>query len=357
VSFALSRLTDEQLRRELDTATPLTDGIGGDAAVLAVANTTVFVKRLPLTDVEQQVPLARTTGNIFGLPPHCHYGVGAPSTGAWRELSVHEITSNWVLDGTSEAFPLLYHWRVLGKDRPGTLNCAEHGDVETWIRFWHDSGAVRKRLEALREASADLVLFLEYVPRTLANSLEESLSVGPEAVDAILRRVEPQLVDVAKLMAAHGLWHFDAHLKNILADDNRLYVTDFGLAASSSFDLAADEVHFLDRHAEHDVAYVVTQLVNWIVTRLTRAGPAWAHPGERNEYIRRCAGGAVPAGVTPTVARLLARYSPVASVMNDFYFALHAVSRLTPYPMADVHAACQASGFGMTQPRGREPSW
>ena len=349
VSSALSQRTDDELRRELASATPLGDGIGGDAAVLSVAGTNVFVKHLPLTDVEQQPQIAGTTSNIFSLPMHCHYGVGAPSTGAWRELSAHKITSDWVVNGKCDAFPVLHHWRVLAKDRPATLHCAEHGDVETWIKFWHGSDAVRRRLKALSEAPADLVLFLEYIPRTLAVSLEDSLGLGAEAIDAMLGRVEAQLMDLARFMAAEGLWHFDAHLKNILADDDRLYLSDFGLAASSSFDLTATEARFLVQHVEHDVAYLVTQLVNWIAMRLTNAGRHWTHPRERNEYVRRVASGDQPAELTPRVAGLLKRYSPVAAVMNDFYFALHGTSRLTPYPAAALHDACRASGIELAK--------
>lgn len=241
MSSALSQWTDDELRRELAAATPLDDGIGGDAAVLSVAGTKVFVKRLPLTEVEQQTQVVNMTSNIFGLPMHCHYGVGAPSTTAWRELGVHKITSDWVMSGTCDAFPVLHHWRVLAKDRVATLNCAEHGDIETWIKHWHGSDAVRRRLEALSEAPADLVLILEYIPRTLADLLDDSLSLGAVAIDALLGRVEAQLLDVARCMAAGGLWHFDAHLNNILADDDRLYLTDFGLAASASFKLTEPE--------------------------------------------------------------------------------------------------------------------
>ena len=352
VSSALSQLTDSELRRALASATLLGDGIGGDVGVLSVAGTKVFVKHLPLTDVEQQPQIAGTTSNVFGLPMQCHYGVGAPSTGAWRELRAHQITSGWVVNGRCDSFPVLHHWRALAKDRPATLNCAEHGDIETWIKFWHGSDAVRRRLEALSEAPADLVLILEYIPRTLAVSLQDSLSVGADAVDALLGRVDAQLMHAAQFMAAEGLWHFDAHLNNILADDDRLYLSDFGLAASSSFDLTRTETRFLEQHVEHDVAYLVTQLVNWIATQLTDSGRHWTHPRQRNAYVRRLASGGHPAELAPTAAELLKRYSPLASVMNDFYFALHGTSRLTPYPAAAVHDACRASGINLTEARG-----
>jgi hypothetical protein len=77
-------------------------------------------------------------------------------------------------------------------------------------------------------------------------------------------------------------------------------VTDFGRAASSAFQATATEAEFLGRHAEHDLAYVVTELVNWVMTRLTEASRTWARPSQRNDSVprmrrrRRRVGGACP---------------------------------------------------------------
>jgi hypothetical protein len=95
-------------------------------------------------------------------------------------------------------------------------------------------------------------------------------------------------------MSAEGLVHFDAHLRNVVVDGDRLYLTDFGLAMSSAFSLSVEEARFLRRHAEHDLAYVVTELVNWAVTHLTEASGTWRHPSERNAYVAACAGGHSP---------------------------------------------------------------
>jgi hypothetical protein len=56
---------------------------------------------------------ARSTANLFGLPTFCQYGVGGPAFGAWRELAAHTMTTNWVLGGQYQGFPMMYHWRVL----------------------------------------------------------------------------------------------------------------------------------------------------------------------------------------------------------------------------------------------------
>jgi hypothetical protein len=95
VSTALARYGDDELRALLDAAEPLGSGIGGTSALLRINGTKVFVKRLPLTDLELRNP--RSTANLFELPAFCHYGIGligAPGFGAWREPAVHDMTTN-----------------------------------------------------------------------------------------------------------------------------------------------------------------------------------------------------------------------------------------------------------------------
>lgn len=46
------------------------------------------------------------------------------------------------------------------------------------------------------------------------------------------------------------------------------------------------------------------------------------------------------ADVTPWAAAIIARYAPVAVVLNDFYWSLFGESRKTRYPTADIGRAC-----------------
>lgn len=108
VSTALALHSDHALRELVDAATPIGAGIGGKAALLEVAGTPVFVKRVPLTDLERQPEHVRSTANLFDLPLCCQYGVGligGPGFGAWRETAVHTMTTNWVLAGEYDGFP------------------------------------------------------------------------------------------------------------------------------------------------------------------------------------------------------------------------------------------------------------
>ena len=326
VSTALAAQDDRALRGLLETAEPLGTGIGGRSALLEVAGTPVFVKRVPLTDLELRPENVRSTANLFGLPMGCQYGIGAgPSFGAWRELAVHARTTTWVLDGQWSGFPLTYHWRVLPDEPPALPD--ELADVESVVAFWDGRPEVRHRLEALREAPASLVLFLEYVPQTLHSWLTEQLRGGDEAADRAVRMVERELIGGIAFMNARGLLHFDAHFENILTDGHRLYFADYGLALSSDFDLTAAEAEFFDLHRDYDRAYALGYLVNWLLSALHGYPRA-----EREALIRALAEGAEPPPAPPAARSALTRHARLASVISDFLGRIQYDSRAAPYP-------------------------
>jgi hypothetical protein len=336
----LALLSDHQIGQLVDAAQAIGSGVGGTSALLDIASTSVFVKRMPLTDLERDPGNVMSTANLFGLPTFCHYGVvllPAGGFGAWRELAANTMTTNWVLTGQSEAFPLMYHWRVL----PGAAPLADEiADIERVVAYWDGSTAVRRRLHALAQASASLVLFLEYIPQNLHAWLTRQLAAGPDAVTAACAMVQRRLQADIAFMNAQGLLHFDAHFRNILTDGHRLYLADLGLATSPRFDLSTDERDFLALNASHDAGYAVRELLNWIVANVVGIpAPDTGGPVERYDYIRRCAAGTPPVGAPGPAAELISRYAPVAAIMNDFYWNVFGVSRATPYPAQKITKA------------------
>lgn len=328
VSSELALLDDRQLGRLVAAAPAVGSGVGGTSALVEIAGAPVFVKRIPLTDLERDPDNVMSTANLFGLPAFCHYGVvavGSPGFGAWREVTANTMTTNWVLAKQSEAFALMYHWRVL----PGAIPLPEeHTDIERVVAYWGGSAAVRRRLEALGRSSASVVLFLEYLPHRLDTWLASQLAAGPDAVASACAIVERSLRADVAFMNASGLLHFDGHFRNVLTDGHRAYLADFGLASSTRFDLSDDERDFVARNASHDACYAVRELLNWMVTNIVGI----ADPAARYEYLRRCAGGTSPTGVPETVAELISRHAPAVVIMNDFYWNLFGESRETPYP-------------------------
>jgi hypothetical protein len=251
------------------------------------------------------------------------------------------MTTNWVLGKLCGAFPLLYHWRVV--DVPPADARAPEGQAELarTVAYWHGSPAVRERLEAIERSSARVVLFLEYIPQSLDEWLTAQVASGDEAVESACALVEHGLRSGISFMNARGLQHFDAHFGNILTDGRRLYFADFGLATSARFELSEAELTFLAFHGGYDGCYTVTRLVNWLVTAFSDVD-GWE---ERDAYIRRCGEGEVPHDGPPAAVAIIARYAPIACVMNGFYRQLHLESRTTAYPVDDFDRVCAAIGF------------
>lgn len=346
VSAALAKSTDGELAVLVDRARPLGSGIGGSAAVCEVAGVPVFVKQVPLTDLELRPENVRSTANMFGLPLFCQYGVaryGSAGFGAWREVAAHELATGWAQSGSITSIPLLHHWRVL----PGAAPPAEeHADIEAAVRYWEGSNAVRARLRGLAAASASVVLFQELVPHRLDDWLAAQLERGDDAVTATCEMIEAWLLTDVRAMAGQGFVHFDGHLGNVLTDGERLYLADFGLASSASFDLSPQERELLARSQHHDVAYGLMRLVNWIVTHVCGVvGLPDAPTARRNAVVRACADGAEPTGAPPALTAMLRRYAPVAALMNDFLWDFFGTSRTTPYPEREIARALERAGL------------
>ncbi|GAA2741982.1 protein kinase family protein [Kitasatospora cinereorecta] len=338
VSTSLALHSDRALSELVDAAVPLGSGIGGKSALLEVAGTPVFVKRVPLTDLEMQPENVRSTANLFALPAFCQYGIGGPGFGVWRELAVHTMTTNWVLAGTYEGFPLMYHWRVLPDSAPSLPE--ELADVERAVAYWGGGSEVRRRIEALQHSSASVALFLEYIPQNLREWLSVQVGAGDEAADSACTMVERELAAGTSFMNTRGLLHFDAHFENILTDGRRLFFADYGLAISSRFELSREEADFFDRHQTYDRCYTVTYLVNWLSTAL------YGERGEdRDALVREYAAGKRPSGIPEAAAGILARHAPLAAVMSDFYRKLQQESRETWYPLEEIR---RVGGAGVT---------
>ncbi|MEV6419222.1 protein kinase family protein [Streptomyces sp. NPDC051662] len=329
VSTSLALCGDRELRDLVDTAAPLGSGIGGTSALLEVDGTPVFVKRVPLTDLERQPANTRSTANHFGLPTFCQYGIGGPGFGVWRELAVHTMTTNWVLAEEYEGFPLMYHWRMLPD--PGQSLPEELADVDGAVAYWGGGPEVRRRIEALRDSSASVALFLEYIPHNLHEWLGAQVEAGDEAAERACAMVARQLEAGTSFMNARGLLHFDAHFQNILTDGERLFFADYGLAISSRFELSKEEADFVAEHQNYDRCYTATHLVMWLVTALYGY-----ERDERDAFVRACAQGERPTGIPPEVAAILTRHAPLAAVMTGFYRKLQLESRQTPYPLEEI---------------------
>ncbi|MGW4704071.1 protein kinase family protein [Streptomyces sp. NPDC004285] len=337
VATRLSLLSDHRLGEVVAAVAPLGTGIGGRSGECDVDGTRVFVKRVPLTDVEMRPENVRSTANLFGLPMFYQYGLGSAGFGAWRELAVHTMTTHWVLGNAYDGFPLMYHWRVL-PDSPPEGFADEFGGIDGAVAHWDDSPAVRERLEAIGRSSSSLVLFLEHVPQTLATWLADQWESGPRTGDGSpYPAVEEALVRGSDFMRSRGLVHFDAHFRNILTDGRRLYFADFGLALSSGFELAPDEREFLSQHLAYDRSYTPSHLLRHHVPDGIRAGT------DHEAFLRAWIAGRKPEGVAPEIAAIIERHARTAVVLEAFHRRLLTESKRTPFPAAEIERALRTA--------------
>lgn len=326
-SHALGRLDNRDLEALLAGAAPLGHGIGGTSCRIDVEGIPVFVKRVPVTDVERRTGQVGSTSNIFSLPPSCHYGIGGPGFGVWREVAAHEMTTEWVLGGLTSAFPLTYHWRMLPS---GPLALPDElQDVDQSVRYWSGSPEVRTRIGALAGASSAVWIFLEHVPYTLAGWLARQRQAGLDAIESACRLIEEEMHAGAEIMGTKKFLHLDAHFENVLTDGKRLYFADFGLAMSSDFDLSDGEIAFFRRHRNFDRSYLFTALVRWILENLAGV--------RRDEHLRtleRVQTSHIAEGLPEVAGRIVDRYAPIAEVALRFYRDLQVRSRDADYPTA-----------------------
>jgi hypothetical protein len=315
VAAVLAGADDAALGAMLDSATSRGAGIGGQTARLEVGGAPVFVKRIPLTDLERRPEHAGCTANLFDLPVSYQYGVGSTGFGAWRELATHHTTTEWVRAGVSPRFPLLHHWRILPSAPGGPPD----------VGAWAGHPAVARRLAAIGAATAAVVVFLEHLPHTLHTWLMERFDAGEG--EGAIAFADREVCAATEVLRAYGIVHFDAHPGNVLTDGAQIYVADYGLALDGAFTLSRVEAAFLELHRDWDHWDTRRYLVNWLCHRLA--------PGaDRTRLIRAGAPG------LPAYARqLIARYAPVVLLMNDFYDRLVAGPTTTPYPARELRGA------------------
>jgi hypothetical protein len=325
VSTSLACLSNEKLKQILVDGKPMHEGIGGKSALISIDDTPVFVKKVPLTDLEQLPQHFMSTANYFDLPLSYQYGVGSAGFGAWRELVTHIMTTNWVITGDCENFPIMYHWRILPSE-PSDINY--WGDLEQYCMYWQNSAAIRKRVEDLNKASMHIALFLEYVPQNLHEWLQCQIAKGDDNAETAVAFVDEYLRATNKHMSTHGLIHFDAHFENILTDGERLYLSDFGLALSSKFDLTPAETEFLKQHQLYDQACAAVNLLHCIITSFF-GKEHWEV--RLREYLAGKLG-----NTPPTIAAVIKQYAPIALVMDEFFQKLQKESKSTSYPAAQL---------------------
>jgi hypothetical protein len=327
----LAQFSDEELAELLAQSPQMHAGVGGRSVLLTLESTPIFVKKIPLTDVERRPDHQRSTANLFDIPLSCHYGLGGPGFNAWRELAAVQAASEWVRLDACANFPLLYHWRVLpsvgrgfspGMFEPPAASVPHEpeGDVD----FWSAWPAVRYRLEAIRHATAQVALFLEYVPQTLLHWLRTQVTVSGEAAASAIAFVDARLWPTIDFMHARGLTHFDVHFENITTDGERFCVGDFGLALSAAFELTSEEIEFAAHHQRYDQGRAAFAYVHCLTSAFF-GSERW--PENFRALLK-----SAPSSSPPAVVGTLQQHAPLALAFLDFSRRLQYEDKHARYP-------------------------
>jgi hypothetical protein len=243
LSSQIAHLDNAQLRSLFD-ANETTRGWGSNHT-LDIGRSKVFVKRLPLTDLEHDNLFS--TKNLYDLPTYYNYGVGSAGFGVFRELVANIKTTNWVLEGAIANFPLLYHYRIipLSKER-SDVDMERH---QRYVAYWNSNENIGRYMLARANANYELALFLEHMPYAVESWLLEN----PHKISQVLE----DLRDAVTFLRKNGIVHFDAHFDNVLSDGKHAYLTDFGLVLDKRFTLTQDEVLLLKQSANYDYGEVL----------------------------------------------------------------------------------------------------
>lgn len=313
-------MTGKQLEKVLSDGIPVHQGIGGTSVKIEIEGIPVFVKKVPVTDLELKPENHRSTANYFNLPMSYQYGIGSLGLGVWRELQAHIMTTDWVLSGDCPNFPIMYHWKVLeGLDKKA-LSDDDKASLTKDSDYWENIPEIHQRLKETLLATHHLYIFLEYVPNHLHHWLDQQIAQDTTTAINAIHLVEKQIQSTNAFLRSQNFLHMDAHFENILMDGDTLYYSDFGLALSQEFELSEQESQFLQNNRYYDDAGCAINLLHSIVSSLCG----------KNTFIAQYHKSPLE-GVDDQIQDIIQKYMPISLLVEQFYRDIQK-DKSTPYP-------------------------
>jgi serine/threonine protein kinase len=222
-----------------------------NTSIIELEGHKIFCKNIKITELEYEHQF--DTGNLFGLPSYYNYGIGSAGINCFRELLMHIKTTNWVLNDEIENFPLLYHYRIV-KNMPEIKRDDEY--INQKITYWNSS-AVGEYLKAKRTSPWCILLFLEYIPLTVREWIDDSYQKN--------KLYLTQMIKIIRFLRKNGIIHFDTHTNNILVDNQTIYLSDFGLVYDYQFKTTTLERQFYDQNTYYDYGYIISELLGGVL--------------------------------------------------------------------------------------------
>ncbi len=190
------------------------------------------------------------------------------------------------------------------------------GSTEDYLNYWENNDSIKNRITSLGEASSSIVLFLEHFPTNLHQQLKDILSHDDESSSAkYLEKLNQSFDTVLNFMHENDFLHMDTHFRNILADENTIYLSDFGLALSGKFDLSNVELDFAHDHTLYDRCSYSVNLLHGVLTSYKK-DDNWDKI--LNDYLTDKWLITLP----NKIRDILSEHEPIAEEMHRFYKAL-----------------------------------
>jgi hypothetical protein len=348
LSSEIAHLDNTQLLSLFDT-TEAQRGWGRNH-IFDVGQSKVFVKLLPLTDLEHEHMFS--TKNLYELPTYYNYGVGSAGFGVFRELLAHIKTTNWVLEGAIANFPLLYHYRIIpfSGERPEVDMEGHQGYVE----YWNSNENIGRYILARANANYELALFLEHMPYAVQPWLLENLNKTGHVLE--------ELRNAVTFLRKNGIVHFDANFSNVLSDGTQTYLTDFGLVLDRRFTLTLDEALLLKQSTYFDygnilgnIGIVLYDIWNGLPdndkrTLMEKYGIAEeTHPVRQMSIVLKNIEEIVAEGIMKPDSNYVAvaiKYRDITAIFFDFFMSMSENKQKdTKFPYAKLTRLLKETGF------------
>ena len=284
-------MNNKQIKQILLNGKALHKGTGGASLQIEIEDTPVFVKKIPITDLELQPDHYMSTSNIFNLPMYYQYGIGSAGFSAWRELNSHIITTNWVITGKCLNFPKMYHWRILKSADKKIISDKEKTILDHNVTYWGNNQSIRHRLNDLILASHHMYLFIEFIPNNLYDWLNQQIAHNEKETIISIQFIKQQMQNTHDFMRSQNFLHMDVRLENILTNGKQLFYSDFGLALSDKFTLKHTEIQFMQNHASYDYASGIFNLLYSLIISLNQNKLS-----EKTKIVQNLKGNAMPYG-------------------------------------------------------------
>jgi hypothetical protein len=244
----LSYLSDDEVKQIIRTKHTDKAKKWGLNKIHIINNHKIFIKAIPVAKLFAQNRF--NSSNLYHIPAYYNYGYGSAGINPWRELLLHIKTTNFVLNDVCDFFPVLYHYRIITDSDNSNIISGLDKDL---MKRWDNNHYIKKYLKDRSNADLKIVLFLEFIP----NVAYEYLSKNPDFVADFFS----QSKRIINFCNKNGILHNDSHMGNYIIDENnRVYLTDFGLSLDIEFNLDNAEKKFFKFNQNLDKYYTIMNI-------------------------------------------------------------------------------------------------